>query len=727
MSARWEQFVFGKLVQRPGGPIVGADHGCTARSPGFPKGLVLTAHPGHTGIGIGTSFDWNKYPWQDTPGGFVARPVHDGDQAWVLAGRMRARPEDGEGCTGRRYTQAHYAAVPAEHWRPTALVALLPQLTTVPATEKDHQLPTLETDAPTLELPANWLQTITPILETVMSGHGISIQNWNTTPDEQVCLLAVCLSALPTSLAWRLDIGAGVVDMDGSFAIAHGMRAVKGVRIFKGERRGVEALDLSAGRAYVEWLRTVVDDCHSTEQLRQRIASLEHFDGWDAIPHTEGWVPAAGAIGAAMLEREILASLERWLTGATHHPPAVAQLQHMRPLAIKMALDHAESPGAWVLCDMLDPSWDQAWASAAEFAGERHLALATLLGKHGAPTSAHLAEMATVELPAEVVRLVVPNLEPLIRGAGRERDMTQWTALVRAAKADWAKTWVDGASACLLWLAHSEVDRPAASGLLAAISDTAAMRIVQQLQDRQVPGDDGLAWLARGLAMEPPHQAALDDMLGRIWAAGNPIGATRLALCAEQHGVGSRLLDTLQSPDLVRSAGLSTLAKQLAVATLQATSVAPKDVVRCVLLGWAHLADAQRDALIDVWIDRLEPAAALVLFGRHGQRAGDPSLLEVAREAAIVRLRADGESRSRLMSLFHDGDRPGPVRAGAAELARHLVQQDPTYWSQDAVLAALGVLYERRPPGGGPGSVVRTWRAWAGSCARSNAHPRSSR
>ena len=75
-SVPWEQYVYGKLVVAPGGPIVsGSEHGCTARSPGFPASLTSWCHPKKIGFGVESGTAWARYPWRGAGGGILCRPV----------------------------------------------------------------------------------------------------------------------------------------------------------------------------------------------------------------------------------------------------------------------------------------------------------------------------------------------------------------------------------------------------------------------------------------------------------------------------------------------------------------------------------------------------------------------------------------------------------------------------------------------------------------------------
>ena len=101
-AVTWWQCVYGKLVEEPGGPIrPGEEHSRNGLSDGTPEGLMEQLRPARIGIGGGQSFPWYDYPWNDR-GGIVVVPACADGAHYVVAGRVRARPERGEGQPGRR-------------------------------------------------------------------------------------------------------------------------------------------------------------------------------------------------------------------------------------------------------------------------------------------------------------------------------------------------------------------------------------------------------------------------------------------------------------------------------------------------------------------------------------------------------------------------------------------------------------------------------------------------
>src|SRR4051794_34061548 len=116
MTIAWEQLVYGKLAESVAGPIVaGLDYRVTGISAAYPPDLVALSHPHRTGLNTSDLFNWHKYPWNDS-GGFIVRSLVSQDEPMIIAGRIRGRPEKGEGQSGRIYVQAHYAVTPVTQW-----------------------------------------------------------------------------------------------------------------------------------------------------------------------------------------------------------------------------------------------------------------------------------------------------------------------------------------------------------------------------------------------------------------------------------------------------------------------------------------------------------------------------------------------------------------------------------------------------------------------------------
>ena len=109
MSTTWKQYVFGKLITSPQGPIVrGRDHECTGQSKGIPDTIQLAMRPSVVGPGTSDLTNWFEYTWNEEGGGIAIQPIFDNQSVWVVAGRVRGRSEQGEGSGGRYYTQTHY-------------------------------------------------------------------------------------------------------------------------------------------------------------------------------------------------------------------------------------------------------------------------------------------------------------------------------------------------------------------------------------------------------------------------------------------------------------------------------------------------------------------------------------------------------------------------------------------------------------------------------------------
>ncbi|NVB39824.1 hypothetical protein G6O69_18420 [Pseudenhygromyxa sp. WMMC2535] len=421
----WQRYVYGKLVESPDGPIVrGWEHGCTGRSPAFPAELEHLCHPNKVGLGSRDSTAWRHSPWAPD-GAIVQRPAQVGGQPWIFAGRVRERPEQGEGASGRLYGEAHYVALPARLYRPTSLLELSRHLFAVPRLEVSNQLRPVElARAQPLKLPDDWLTRVGPKLRAVMSGVAWSEQDWEISIDEFLVQVSWCLAALPATLTWRLPIDAGVLQMRGDAALACGVAALGGLRVLRGSTRNASDFDFRTGNAYLEWLHANAAGSRSTAELSAAIAeAAPELSSLEIVAIDVPWSRAVSSVDerlhdfgtarAALVELQAgrLQSLPMMKWGRRPFILAVCQR------AVDQWRGHEVSAFGRTLelAALAERAWPDAWAGLpAHDNGDDVAQVMQLVDRGELSSPALLASVATFELPDGIEANLLERLRPAL-------------------------------------------------------------------------------------------------------------------------------------------------------------------------------------------------------------------------------------------------------------------------------------------------------------------------
>jgi len=530
----WEQFVYGKLVVRPGGAIVpGAEHGCTGRSAAFPQELIALCHPSRLGLGERDPRRWAQCGWRDV-GGIVSAAVALPEGSWVLAGRLRERSEGGEGVEGRLYTEALYAALPGASCTADALLRVAPVLQAQPREGYDMALPPL-TGSGSVDpaLPSNWLEQVSLLLRSVASGEPVNVQDWEQRPEDFLRTVSWCLAALPGVLRWRLPIGAGMMTMERSTALAYGVSALGGLRVIGGVARNEGELDLSRGSRYVEWLGNVTRGCATTDEVSDALArELPQLQAFDAVDPGQGWPAVAQQVSDTVGEKVLLTQV----LGAGAGAARAADLRFYRPEYIEalaqqaMGLDSARAVHA--LAETLRLGWHEAWRTAVGRSRgaerERLEGLAMLLGAAPATRPEMLVSLAGANL-GEVEAGVVSRLAEAARDAD---DAARWIPLLKAATPNggWVRRWSEAALPHLIWLGIGDAarDGDAASPLLDALPELAEVKTARDLLSGRDAPSGAISAL---LALARPADAEAADAL--VLRAASKHGAWRAYHIAE--------------------------------------------------------------------------------------------------------------------------------------------------------------------------------------------------
>jgi len=641
-QATWFQYRFGKLVSSEDGPIIpGEEHGLIGISAGFPEGLQPLIHPSRLGTGFGESFNWDAYPWSTTRGGFVCRPCVTADGTpYVVAGRIRHRPEAGEERQGRRFTLAHIAVTPAEQWHPLMLPAIFRELSPDPLVQIDRDLPEMETSCDLDESLADdaWERLLAAYVVPVASGEAVSIQDWNADLEAQMRDFAWSLCAFPFSIAWRVGLGVALGNMDGTLGLAQGQTARGRVRVIGGQRRTVDNVSFQGGESYVSWLNTALGTERRSAGRLWRVleAGMPDFLSCSARPGAGAgdWRADMAEIVSSLQERAEILQLERALReGNGVVDPSRFHRQKGRVLA--MALEQPSEVGMCVLRHFLSNEHAAAWKEVAR-TDPRRRAWAELLGFVDCRDPADLVPCVDVPLDPPLAERARATLDALwSRGADPSAWQPLLTAMAGLDADHWAMAWYRKHEAEILAVVLPPLIEPGEGGRsrlpdwlpVADVASAVAALLAHEDHEDWAP----LERLARHLDADGADRL-LSAVL--IWP-GNaswviPVG--RMLKVLKDSGRSARWLRRFsgQVDEEVTHDDLVTLADQL-VYFLETAEGSPESRLSAVgfglelvLLVWNHL--DRRPPVGEILAAAIGQPYAAVFLGWTGAADGWPSL-----------------------------------------------------------------------------------------------------
>jgi len=562
-SVSWLQLRFGKLVQQTGDAIVsGAEHGVTARSADFPTVLVARCHPTNLSVGDRDPSRWQQCPWGDR-GGIVTSSGIVGDVPWVIVARQRERPEAGDGREGRRYTEMHVVATPAPLVTSAALAAVAGILVADPVSEADFELPPLHVPAQqSLLLVGEWLTRGRSPLAAIVSGVPLAIQDWTTDPDESFAWIATVLAALPTGVAWRIPIGAGLTTVDGAFAVATGMAARGNLRLIAGTLRQDDLIDLTVGHQYAEWLSRIAGDCKSTLELREAVdAALPEFAAIDALPIAMPWRTAVLQLGKRVARHQVTSA---FLANVDHAEtlPSLPEETDVRHEILSSLIARADGPTASRVSVLLEQSvrrWPDAWRqllrSPDVVPAPMVFALAARHGMEGVDVASMLPHAATLSVDESIQPVIVHRL---LTAVSRSQSAAAWLSLLSlppTQRAAWVSRWREAAAESLVALALREA-------LSAGARQSSVIDLLQEY-----PSAANARMLLEGRLTDVRSFSGLLDLIDRAEAivfdvlltrAPDPRAALDISERAHRFGVQTRRLEALHVPPLRESTESAT-------------------------------------------------------------------------------------------------------------------------------------------------------------------------
>ena len=347
----WKQFVFGKLIQYPEGPIVqGFEHECTGKTQSVPVEVTSQLSPSCIGPGISDLTNWELYPWIEK-GGLAIECVFISDSPWLILCRARGRTERGEGKVGRWYTQAHYLISKPTDFDPIALCAIFEYAKATPMVERNFDLPCVTTKNFGTQLKEGWISYIAPILRYLLSGIPFAISSSKVSMEELEELAHLLYVSLPRSISWKLTIklGADVFsEGDAAFGVAH--KVMSGPRMIgfslgdsshqirtveKAQKHPIQTERLIGDR-YVDFLYEKASLCTTDQDLQELLCKEFPHMTWDYFPFKTTFTQAGLLLMHDICERDLLKSFD----DEQSQLPEVRHFQVYRKEALCAALPH---------------------------------------------------------------------------------------------------------------------------------------------------------------------------------------------------------------------------------------------------------------------------------------------------------------------------------------------------------------------------------------------------
>lgn len=212
---RWHLALHGKLVDRPGGTLLGpaSEHSFTGCSDSIPRTLLEKCRSGTATLTDSGPGGWARHPMQEVGGVLTGQAIENAGQRWILVARVCGHPES-RSHRARFFTQSAFALVSVQDWNPASLAELHWRLRADPASRTDFHLPLLETSLAILDdpLPAGWFDHVRPLLGALLSSRFARV---DASPIDRRVLaefmetLARLLSCLPRRFTWRVPFAAG--------------------------------------------------------------------------------------------------------------------------------------------------------------------------------------------------------------------------------------------------------------------------------------------------------------------------------------------------------------------------------------------------------------------------------------------------------------------------------------------------------------------------------------
>lgn len=271
--------VFGKVVQRPGGPIeVGSEHDLRYTSLDFPETRHLYRRLQNyyfKFLQVDSESILRALPWKADKQAIIKATEKINGKDYVICYMSGFHSERGSKEEGRLYKEARMIAVPVSEWS----VALIPQLPKIldntPLTQEqiDKRSPENKYSTELLdeELPTGWFDNLLEAyIAHVVGGRQVPViaDKEKNTSDEflkRVFHTSICL---PESIARQTSIGANLLTVDGRLRFGHGYD-----HTLKKEKDDEKRKILA--EYYVDKLRELLTGCKTPRDVMKKVNAID--------------------------------------------------------------------------------------------------------------------------------------------------------------------------------------------------------------------------------------------------------------------------------------------------------------------------------------------------------------------------------------------------------------------------------------------------------------------
>jgi hypothetical protein len=565
-----ERLEFGKFCISRDGPIesnrenIPIEHSQLGWSRGFPEELIPTCYPTRLGI---VQEDGEAVPL-DNVHGTVLRPIVRGAEKRVrqVFYRVRARAEEGEGKSGRRYTLARYLAVSEAQGDPLTMLRAMNSVSLGGITRADAQdISPIVTDPLEPELDRAGQAFLREALIYILSGVALSITE-EISETKFFTWVAAVNDRLPPVLRPHLSAGWNVgSSYSGKLGITYTSRRAASAALFsptsatwtspeyvttwnaqhKPVMNSFFEERLEPGRLFERYVRIEAGLAESSEErLASLVGSLppvefHELPGWN----DPGTVRIFRYPGLEARDQFTMKALAEWLENGTDEEPLPVSLgarrlsyQTNKLKVLKLIIQALGEPSSRPRADealwfsiigKVPPSFTNLIEGATGAGAKRARLIAAIAGGDVFSTLSALQSTPPEEshdLPEEVTSRLLEILNRSLQ-LPIDRGVVLYHSRLLLSPATQYREWVEQHSLALMRALASEEEPPAQSLIaLVNISDAESLRALQYFLTNETLTPEVESVLGR---LDPDEREVFIEVFNQRWEREDDLTALR--------------------------------------------------------------------------------------------------------------------------------------------------------------------------------------------------------